>query len=163
MMPTVKPTGALRALPLLALVALAVPGCVYRPNIQQGNLLDTTDVDEVTVGMTRSQVRYLLGTPMVSDPFDAQRWDYVYTFRQGRSRSTDRAHIVVHFDGDKVSRLERLDLPDEIEAQRNVEKAKEAEKKENKKEPAGAAAEAPPAPETQPPPASSADPLPPGG
>src|SRR5512141_2216445 len=56
---------------LLALSA----GCVYRPNIQQGNLLKLDDVNQVTVGMTRSQVRYLLGTPMVADPFQPDRWD----------------------------------------------------------------------------------------
>ena len=56
-----------RALALLLAAALAA-GCVYRPDIQQGNLLSVEDIDQVTVGMTRSQVRYLLGTPMVSDP-----------------------------------------------------------------------------------------------
>ena len=62
--------------------------------------------------MTRSQVRYLLGTPMLADPFDPQRWDYIYTFTRGRDSKIDRAHFVVHFDGDKVSKVEKLDLPD---------------------------------------------------
>jgi outer membrane protein assembly factor BamE len=87
-------------------------GCVYRPNIQQGNLLEVEDVEQVTVGMTRSQVRYVLGTPMLADPFDPQRWDYIYTFRRGRGSKIDRSHFVVHFDGDKVSKVEKLDLPD---------------------------------------------------
>ena len=86
---------------------------MYRPNIQQGNLLKTTDVDQVTAGMTRSQVRYLLGTPMISDPFNPQRWDYVYSFTRGRDPKPDRAHFVVYFEGDKVSKLDRLaDLPE---------------------------------------------------
>ena len=58
------------ALILVLGVLLGATGCVYRPTIQQGNLLKTEDVDQVTVGMTRSQVRYLLGTPMLADPFD---------------------------------------------------------------------------------------------
>ena len=90
----------------------ATGGCVYRPNIQQGNLLEVEDVEKVETGMTRSQVRYLLGTPMVADPFDPQRWDYIYTFRRGRESKIDRSHFVVHFDGDKVSKVEKLDLPD---------------------------------------------------
>jgi outer membrane protein assembly factor BamE len=96
-------------LPLLAAALLAVvaTGCVYRPTIQQGNLLKIEDVDQVTVGMTRSQVRYLLGTPMVMDPFDPQRWDYVYTLRKGRDTKMDRAHFIVFFQGDKVSKVER--------------------------------------------------------
>jgi outer membrane protein assembly factor BamE len=91
--------------------ALGSAGCVYRPTIQQGNLLKSEDVDQVTVGMTRSQVRYLLGTPMVSDPFDPQRWDYIYTLQRGRERHRDRAHYIVHFEGDKVSRIEKPGRP----------------------------------------------------
>jgi outer membrane protein assembly factor BamE len=91
--------------------ALGSAGCVYRPTIQQGNLLKSEDVDQVTVGMTRSQVRYLLGTPMVSDPFDPQRWDYIYTLQRGRDRHRDRAHYIVHFEGDKVSRIEKPGRP----------------------------------------------------
>src|SRR5262245_1733387 len=86
------------ACPLIAAAALG--GCVYRPNIQQGNFLKTEDVDQVTAGMTRSQVRYLLGTPMISDPFTAQRWDYIYTLKRGHQRKIDRSHFIVYFDGD---------------------------------------------------------------
>jgi outer membrane protein assembly factor BamE len=93
-----------------ALLALA-SGCVYRPNIQQGNLLKAEDVDQVTVGMTHSQVRYVLGTPMISDPFHPDRWDYIYTLQRGRSSRIDRAHYVVHFEGDKVSQIEKLTRP----------------------------------------------------
>jgi outer membrane protein assembly factor BamE len=102
------------ALLLTSLLAasLLAGGCVYRPNIQQGNLLEVEDVEKVETGMTRSQVRYLLGTPMLADPFNPQRWDYIYTFRRGRSSKIDRSHFVVHFDGDKVSKVEKLDLPD---------------------------------------------------
>jgi outer membrane protein assembly factor BamE len=89
---------------------LGSAGCVYRPNIQQGNLLKTEDVDQVTVGMTRSQVRYLLGTPMLADPFDPQRWDYIYTLQRGREKTPDRAHFIVRFEGDKVSGVEKPGL-----------------------------------------------------
>ena len=100
------------ALPLILVLGalLGSAGCVYRPNIQQGNLLKTEDVDQVTVGMTRSQVRYLLGTPMLADPFDPQRWDYIYSLQRGREKTPDRAHFIVRFEGDKVSRVERPDL-----------------------------------------------------
>lgn len=100
---------------MLLLTIVAAAGCVYRPHIQQGNLLDVEVVDQVTVGMTRSQVRYLLGTAMVMDPFSPDRWDYVYTLKRGRKRGIDRAHFVVYFDGDKVSRIEKLDLPEPVE------------------------------------------------
>jgi outer membrane protein assembly factor BamE len=98
---------------LLLVAAAALGACVHRPYIQQGNYLEMKDVDQVTSGMTRSQVRYLLGTPMISDPFTAQRWDYIYTLKRGRERKIDRAHFVVYFADDKVSRIEKLDLPEE--------------------------------------------------
>ena len=97
---------------LLLVATAALGACVHRPYIQQGNYLEMKDVDQVAAGMTRSQVRYLLGTPMISDPFTAQRWDYIYTLKRGRARKIDRAHFVVYFTDDKVSRIEKLDVPD---------------------------------------------------
>jgi outer membrane protein assembly factor BamE len=93
--------------------SLLATGCVYRINIQQGNFLNQSAVDTVKEGMTRSQVRYLLGTPMVADPFDKERWDYVYYLKKGRSRHVDERRVTVYFDGDKVA---RLDKPTEAEA-----------------------------------------------
>ena len=97
-------TKAARAAALFC--ALALSACVYRMDVQQGNLLDAEDVDQVAVGMTRSQVRFLLGTPMVSDTFDKDRWDYVYSLRRGHERKVTRRHLVVWFEGDKVARVE---------------------------------------------------------
>jgi outer membrane protein assembly factor BamE len=116
---------------ILALVVAAalLGGCVYRPDIQQGNLLSVKDIEQVTVGMTRSQVRYLLGTPMISDPFAPQRWDYVYRMQYGRSRTTDSAHFVVYFEGDKVVRVEILDVPEPARAT-DEKKKKDKESKE---------------------------------
>jgi len=99
-----------RPLALLA-VALALAGCVYRINIQQGNFLKPEDVDRVQTGMTRSQVRFILGTPMVSDTFDADRWDYYYYLVRGHSRHQEKRHVVVRFDNDKVVSVERLLMP----------------------------------------------------
>ena len=57
--------------------------------------------------MTRSQVRYLLGTPMVADSFNKERWDYIYYLKVGRTRHVDSRRVTVWFDGDKVARLEK--------------------------------------------------------
>lgn len=127
---------------LLAGATLALTsGCVYRPNIQQGNLLRLEDVDQVTVGMTRSQVRYLLGTPMVSDPFQPNRWDYIYTLRRGSERKLDRSYFVVYFDGDRVAKVDKVDAPDlsDIEKMRARQAARKAAE--------GSAAPTPPPPE----------------
>jgi outer membrane protein assembly factor BamE len=121
-----SPSSKLRRPVFLALIlAAAVPlaACVYRPTIQQGNLLKPSDVDQVTPGMTRTQVRYLLGTPMINDPFDPQRWDYVYRLTTGRKRDTIEAHFVVFFEGDEVSRIERRSVPESLtQPQKNKKK-----------------------------------------
>jgi outer membrane protein assembly factor BamE (lipoprotein component of BamABCDE complex) len=90
---------------LLALLLLG--GCIFRIDIQQGNLLEEDDIDQVTVGMSRSAVQFLLGTPMVADAFHESRWDYGYYLRRGRSRDVTQRWLVVYFEDDRVSRLER--------------------------------------------------------
>ena len=82
-------------------------GCVYRINIQQGNFLDQAAVEQVKPGMTRSQVRYLLGTPMVADSFNKERWDYLYYLKKGRSNHVDSRRVTVYFEGDKVAKLDK--------------------------------------------------------
>src|ERR1700742_846690 len=97
----------IQCLAMTSAVALALSGCVYRINIQQGNFLNQGAVDTVKEGMTRSQVRYLLGTPMVADPFNKERWDYIYYLRKGRTRHVDSRRVTVYFDGEKVARLDK--------------------------------------------------------
>lgn len=89
---------------------MATAGCVYRIDIQQGNLVDEELIDQVQVGMTRSQVRFLLGTPMVQDAFHQDRWDYMYYFRQGRARKVEKRWLIIAFDQDLVANIQR-DVP----------------------------------------------------
>jgi len=96
--------------PALGLVLLALGACVYRMNIEQGNLLEEDAVEQVAVGMTKNQVVFLLGTPMVTDSFHENRWDYTYYLRRGRSDDVERRWLIVYFDGDIVSRIDR-DVP----------------------------------------------------
>jgi outer membrane protein assembly factor BamE len=101
------------ALSLAVLLTLGgLSGCVHRINIQQGNFLDNEDIDRVAVGMTRVQVRALLGTPMVSDPFVSNRWDYVYYLKLGRWNEAHRRHFIVYFD--TTDMVERVDRPTEL-------------------------------------------------
>lgn len=95
---------------LLALYLLLSSACVYRVDVQQGNLLEASDIDAVKTGMTRSQVRFLLGTPVVDDFFHNDRWDYFYYFRQGRKRKAERRWMIVYFENDLVKSIDR-DVP----------------------------------------------------
>ena len=93
---------------LLSILSLgSFSACIYRMPVQQGNFLDDKDLNQVQVGMTRTQVRYLLGTPMVADPFTNTRWDYVFTYKQGNVTKAHRRHFIVYFEGDKVVKIER--------------------------------------------------------
>jgi outer membrane protein assembly factor BamE len=89
------------------LATFCLAACVYRIDVQQGNLLEDKDIGQVEVGMTRSQVQFLLGTPMVSDSFHHDRWDYAYYFRQGRSRDVQHRWLIVYFQNERVARIER--------------------------------------------------------
>jgi outer membrane protein assembly factor BamE len=104
------PIYPLWCLLLVILVSIPIQSCVYRVDVQQGNLLEEKDIEAVRVGMTRSQVRFLLGTPVVQDSFHHDRWDYIYYFRQGRSRNVDRNWLIVYFDADRVKEIE-YDVP----------------------------------------------------
>jgi outer membrane protein assembly factor BamE len=104
--------SGLRWLAATTLLLTLLTGCVHRIDIQQGNFLDTEDIDRIAVGMTRVQVRALLGTPMVADPFQGARWDYVYYFKKGRWQKPQQRHFIVFFDGtDKVAKIERPEQP----------------------------------------------------
>lgn len=92
----------------LMCIALAVSsGCVYRANISQGNLIKQEDLDQAEVGMTRNQIRFLLGTPMVDDPFHQGRWDYVYYLKVGRKDAGRKRWVSVFFEEDRVSEIRK--------------------------------------------------------
>ena len=95
----------------LAVGAFLSSGCVYKMNIQQGNYLVADSVSQLKEGMTRSQVRFLLGTPMVPDAFDDDRWDYYYFFSSRKFKEPLKRRLTVYFEEDKVQRIENLGVP----------------------------------------------------
>ena len=95
------------ALAIAVGILLVSSGCVYRANISQGNIVEEEDLDQVEVGMTRNQVRFLLGTPMVDDPFHRDRWDYVYYIKIGRNDATAKRWVTILFEGETVSEIQR--------------------------------------------------------
>lgn len=110
----VQPSSRKRAArTIVMLVCLLQAGCVYRMVVQQGNFLDSRQVAQVKEGMTRAQVRFLLGTPMLPDAFDRDRWDYLYTLRIGRTDKIERQRLTIYFTEDKVSRIENVGAPTE--------------------------------------------------
>ena len=81
-----------------------LPG-LYRIDVQQGNVIDQEMVDRLEIGMEESKVRFILGTPLLVDPFNPDRWDYIYTLRQG-SGPTVRRHLMLYFTGGRLARMQ---------------------------------------------------------
>lgn len=77
---------------------------VYRIDIQQGNVVTQEQIDQLRPGMTREQVRYLLGTPLVQDTFHPERWDYVYYFKPGRGKARE-TRVTLFFEGDRLHEI----------------------------------------------------------
>jgi len=92
--------------PTLAVALGILSGCVYRMPIQQGNYLDPAVIAQVKPGMTHSQVRYLLGTPMVPGAFDNTRWDYDYYLKAKRLKGPGRGHVSIYFANNLVARVD---------------------------------------------------------
>lgn len=76
----------------------------YLVDVRQGNYVTQEMVAQLKPGMTKDQVRFALGTPMVADVFHGERWDYVYRFKPGRGEAQQR-HLVVFFDQGKLVRV----------------------------------------------------------
>ena len=77
----------------------------HRMVIQQGNYVTEDAVAKIKPGMSRSQVRFLLGSPLLNDMFHANRWDYLYRIeRQGKA--PEEKNLTVYFDKDVVSRVD---------------------------------------------------------
>lgn len=95
---------------LLAAICLSACGFVgfpgvYKIDVEQGNIVTTEMVDQLKPGMSRRQVRFILGTPLVEDPFNPDRWDYPYVKRNGMDVLSE-ARLTVYFDGDTLVRYD---------------------------------------------------------
>ncbi len=85
---------------------------VHTIDIQQGNVIDDEAVAQLKLGMTKRQVNFIMGTPLIQDPFHRDRWDYVYTLRPGnQSKITERDRVTLFFEHGRLSRIERLEQP----------------------------------------------------
>ncbi|HEX6590827.1 MAG TPA: outer membrane protein assembly factor BamE [Moraxellaceae bacterium] len=107
------------ALPLLAglLLAFALAGCsnflrVYKADLDQGNLVTKEMVDKLKPGMTPAQVRYVLGTPMITDTLNPRRWDYLYDYvpgtyaRMAKQPEVDNRRLTLWFENGVLSKME---------------------------------------------------------
>lgn len=99
----VRLVSALCAVLVLGACNLLKP---YKLDIQQGNVITQEMVDKLRPGMTRSQVRYVLGTPMVVDPFHKERWDYYYSYKKGVEAVPESRRLTLLFKDDVLHSIQ---------------------------------------------------------
>ena len=111
----------------------------YRPDIQQGNFISQEMLAQLKPGQTREQVKFILGTPLLTDVFHANRWDYPFYLARGNGELT-QARVTVYFKDDKVEKFDGGNLPTEKEyIARIAGPAKVIAKEAPKREEAGSA------------------------
>ncbi len=93
----------MRVISLFFLLALAA--CSYKMDIRQGNLVTPEQREKLKVGMTRSQVQTVLGTPLIKDPFHPDRWDYLYRLEHDK-KLVQQARMTLYFKGDNLARID---------------------------------------------------------
>jgi len=84
---------------------------IHKIDVQQGNVITKEMMEKLKIGMDKSQVSRLLGTPLVVDPFRAGRWDYAYKFVSGDTGEVQSSQITLIFDGNNLSRIDVLKEP----------------------------------------------------
>lgn len=95
----------------MVLLSILISSCgiidswVYKINKQQGNITEQKQVDKLEIGMTKEQVRFVMGTPMAVDSFNLDRWDYIYTYQPGHSE-VSRNNLTVYFEDNKLVKIE---------------------------------------------------------
>jgi outer membrane protein assembly factor BamE len=89
-------------------LATAATGCVtvYRVDVPQGNVVTQDMLDLLKPGMSPNQVRFVLGTPLLTDPFHKERWDYFYSLRKGNAQTAETRRVTVYFKNDQLARIE---------------------------------------------------------
>lgn len=87
------------------LLSAALSACTpYKMEIRQGNYVTSEMREKLKVGMTKQQVRYVMGTPMINDVFHENRWDYLYSLEQD-GELVERRSLTLYFEGDLLARI----------------------------------------------------------
>lgn len=89
-----------------ATVTISGCGLVYQADVQQGNYVTQKMVDSIELGMTKTQVEFFIGRPLVQDPFRNDRWDYFYSYRERLNSSRIERLLTLKFSGDRLVSIE---------------------------------------------------------
>ena len=84
----------------------SIPDLVHKVDIQQGNIINQDMINKLEPGMSKRQVRFIMGSPMISDIFHATRWDYLYRFHKSGHAPSETKRVSLHFDNEQLVRIE---------------------------------------------------------
>ena len=113
------------------LLLLPLAGCelIYKLPTRQGNVIEQKDIDTLKVGMTRDQVRFVMGTPIAASALRNDRWDYFGYYKNPRGKVYSRT-VVLYFEGDTLARMEGTAPPPVEDATKpDLESVEKEEKK----------------------------------
>ncbi len=93
---------------LMLCISISLSACIkpYQPDIQQGNIINNSDLREIRYGMSKQEVLFILGTPLITDPFNTERWDYYFSNLDQRKNEVSTRLITAIFDGNTLVKLE---------------------------------------------------------
>jgi len=99
---------------ILSLLLLSLAGCtLYRADLQQGNVINKEALDKLKVGMNKQQVNFLLGTPLMIDPFHKDRWDYIYTLKTDNHRTEVKKRLSLIFTDNTLAQINNTNYPND--------------------------------------------------
>lgn len=113
---------------LSACSSLRFPG-VYKVTIQQGNYLEEDMIEKLKPGLTKEQVRYIMGTPLIEDTFNQDQWDYYYNVKLG-DEDLRTNHFTVYFEEDKLTHWDGDYTPINKQVEKDQQEALDQTKKE---------------------------------
>jgi outer membrane protein assembly factor BamE len=101
-------------IPLAIAGLLGLGGCSWVPfgniahqiDIQQGNIVDQEMIDQLRPGMSRRQVRFIMGSPMLVDTFHGERWEYIYRIHKSGEAPSKKSRVTLFFSADNLARIE---------------------------------------------------------
>lgn len=130
--------SVLKKVPFITLIILTLtasacsnlrfPG-VYKIDIAQGNIVTQDLLDKLKPQMSQNQVKYILGTPLIEDTFNSNRWDYFYSLKKGKTGETKESRVTVYFENDRYDRYELIGEIEQSSIRREPRKKRTIKKK----------------------------------
>ena len=102
-------------------------GITYKIPKQQGNITEEADFEKLEIGMSKEQVRFVMGTPMSVNSFNTDRWDYLYTYKPGHGELT-KNHLTLYFENNQLVKIDGKPLRKK-DINRDAADASETDKK----------------------------------